>query len=59
VDQDQRWIATAARSCNYGAAPLYGDNRSVRRSASGEQLLWSRLRARWEIDQEGEESNHK
>jgi arsenate reductase len=55
VDKDQRRIAAAARGCNHGAASFNGDHRGVRCSTSSEQLLWSRLCARREIDQEGEE----
>ena len=59
VDQDQHRIATTPRGCNHGAASFNGDHRGVRCSTSGEQLLGSRLRAGWEIDQEGEEGNHE
>ena len=59
VDQDQRRIAATPRGCNNGAASFNGDDRGVRCSTSGEQLLWLRLRAGWEINQEGEEGNYE
>ena len=59
VDQDQRRIATTPRGCNHGAASFNSDDRSVRCSASGEQLLGLRLRARGEINEKGEEGDHE